>query len=60
VVDYESTFFEMCYMVTKFTKKMLRATGRPIRIEGLIQDFSYVENLVKRRKYPVRIGAYMI
>jgi hypothetical protein len=39
---------------------MLRATGRPIRIEGLIQDFSYVENLVKRRKYPVRIGAYMI
>ena len=47
--------FEMCYMITKFTKKMLRAMGRPIRIERLIQDFLYVENLVKRRKYPVRI-----
>jgi hypothetical protein len=43
--------FEMCYMITRFTKKMLRATGRPIRIERLIQDFSYVENLAKRRKY---------
>jgi hypothetical protein len=52
--------FEMCYMVTKFTKKMLRATGRPIRIERLIQEFSYVENLVKGRKYPVRISAYVI
>jgi hypothetical protein len=52
--------FEMCYMVTKFTKKILRAMGRPIRIERLIQDFSYVENLVKRRKYPVRINAYVI
>jgi hypothetical protein len=52
--------FEMCYMVTKFTKKMLRATGRPIRIKRLIQDFSYVKNLVKRRKYPIRISAYMI
>jgi hypothetical protein len=52
--------FEMCYMITKFTKKMLRATGRPIRIERLIQDFLYIENLVKRRKYPVRINAYMI
>jgi hypothetical protein len=52
--------FEMCYMVTKFTKRMLRATGRPIRIKKLIQEFSYVENLVKRRKYPVRISAYMI
>jgi hypothetical protein len=51
---------EMCYMITKFTKKMLRATGRPIRIERLIQDFSYVGNLVKRRKYPVRISAYII
>jgi hypothetical protein len=46
--------FEMCYMITKFTKKMLRATER------LIQDFSYVENLANRRKYPVRISAYMI
>jgi hypothetical protein len=52
--------FEMCYIITKFTKKMLRATGRPIRIKRLIQDFSYVENLPKRRKYPVRISAYMI
>jgi hypothetical protein len=52
--------FEMCYMITKFTKKMLRAMERPIRIEILIQNFSYIENLVKRRKYPVRISAYMI
>jgi hypothetical protein len=52
--------FEICYMVTKFTKKMLRATGRPIRIERLIQDFLYVENLVKRRKYPVKISDYII
>jgi hypothetical protein len=52
--------FEMCYMITKFTKKMLRATGRPIRIKRLIQDFSYVENLAKRRKYPIRISPYMI
>jgi hypothetical protein len=47
-------------MVTKFTKRMLRATGMPIRIKKLIQDFSYVENLAKRRKYSVRISAYMI
>jgi hypothetical protein len=47
-------------MIIKFTKKMLRATGRPIRIERLIQDFSYVENLVNRRKYPVRTSVYMI
>jgi hypothetical protein len=52
--------FEICYMITKFTKKMLRATRRPIRIKRLIQDFSYVENLAKRRKYPVSISAYMI
>jgi hypothetical protein len=52
--------FKMCYMITKFTKKMLRSTKRPIRIERLIQDFSYIENLIKRRKYPVRISAYMI
>jgi hypothetical protein len=50
----------MCYMITKFTKKMLRATGRPIRIEKLIPDFSYVGNLAKRRKYSVRFNAYMI
>jgi hypothetical protein len=52
--------FKMCYMITKFTKKMLRSMERPIRIERLIQDFLYVENLAKRRKYPVRITAYMI
>jgi ethanolamine transporter EutH len=52
--------FKMCYMITKFTKKMLRAMGRPIRIERLIQNFSYVENLAKRKKYPVRISTYMI
>jgi hypothetical protein len=52
--------FKMCYMVTKFTKRMLRATGMTIRIKRLIQDFSYVENLAKRRKYPVRISAYVI
>jgi hypothetical protein len=52
--------FKMYYMVTKFTKKMLRETGRPIRIERLIQDFLYVENLAKRRKYHVRISTYMI
>jgi hypothetical protein len=46
-------------MVTKFPKRMLRATGSPIRIERLIQKFAYVENLVKRRKYPIRISAYV-
>jgi hypothetical protein len=43
--------FKMCYMITKFTKRMLRATRMCLRIERLIQEFSYVENLVKRRKY---------
>jgi hypothetical protein len=52
--------FKMCYMITKFTKKILRATGRPIRIKRLIQDFSYIGNLAKRRKYHVRINAHMI
>jgi hypothetical protein len=52
--------FKMCYMITKFTKKMLMPTRITIRIERLIQDFSYVENLAKMRKYPVRINAYMI
>jgi hypothetical protein len=47
-------------LLLKFPKKMLRATGRPIRIERLIQEFLDVENLVKRKKYPVRISAYMI
>jgi hypothetical protein len=39
---------------------MLRATGRPIRIERRTYEFSCVENLVKRRKYPIRISSYVI
>jgi hypothetical protein len=39
---------------------MLRAMGMPIKIERLIQEFSHIENLVKSRKYPVKIRAYMI
>jgi hypothetical protein len=45
--------FEMCYMVTKFANRMLRAMERPIRIERVIQNFSYVKKPVQRRKYPV-------
>jgi hypothetical protein len=52
--------FEMCYIVTKFTKRMLRTMGMPIKIKRLIQKISHIENLVKRRKYPVRISAYVI
>jgi hypothetical protein len=52
--------FEMCYIVTKFTKRMLRAMGMSIRIKRLIQEFLYVEKLIKRRNYPVRSSAYMI
>jgi hypothetical protein len=29
--------FEICYMITMFPKRMLRATGGPIRIERLIK-----------------------
>jgi hypothetical protein len=47
-------------MVTKFAKRILRATGRPIRIKRIIHEFLYVENLVKRRKYPIRIRTYVI
>jgi hypothetical protein len=50
----------MCYMVTKLPKRMLREIGRPIRIERIIHEFSYVENSVKRRKYSVTISAYVI
>jgi hypothetical protein len=50
----------MRYMVTKFPKRMLRETGIPIRIERIIHEFSYIENLVKRRKYPDRISTYVI
>jgi hypothetical protein len=51
--------FEMSYMVTKSPQR-IKPTGRPIRIERIIQEFSYVENSVKRRNYPVRISAYVI
>jgi hypothetical protein len=44
--------FEMCYMITKFTKKMLRAMERPIRIKRLIQKISYVEKSCKEEKVP--------
>jgi hypothetical protein len=47
-------------MVTRFAKRMLRTMRRLIRIERIIHEFLYVENLVKRRKYPVRISAYVI
>jgi hypothetical protein len=50
----------MCYMVTKFTKRMLRTMRRTIRIEKLLHEFLYVENLVRRRKYPIKISAYII
>jgi hypothetical protein len=52
VVDYESTFFKMCYVVIKFAKRMLRKTGRPIRIERVIHEFSYVQNPCKEEKVP--------
>jgi hypothetical protein len=35
--------FEMCYMVTKFAKRILRAMERSIRIERIIQEFSCIE-----------------
>jgi hypothetical protein len=44
--------FEMCYMVTKFPKRMLRAMGSPIRIQRLIQEFSYVKKSYKEEKVP--------
>jgi hypothetical protein len=50
----------MFYMVTKFVKRILRVTRRPIRIKRIIQEFLYVENPIKRRKYPIDISAYMI
>jgi hypothetical protein len=50
----------MCYMFATFSKGMLRAMRRPIRIKRVIQEFPDVENPVKRRKYPVRISADVI
>jgi hypothetical protein len=44
--------FEMCYMVTKFFKRVSRTTGRPIIIERLIQDFPYVQKSCKEEKVP--------
>jgi hypothetical protein len=40
----------MCYMVTKFAKRILRPTGRLIRIETIIHKFSYVEKPCKEDK----------
>jgi hypothetical protein len=42
--------FKMCYMVTKFPKRILREMGRPIRIERIIQEFSYVKKSCKEEK----------
>jgi hypothetical protein len=52
----------MCYMFTKFVKRMLRAKERPIRIERVIRNtgISYEENPVKRRKYLIRVSDYVI
>jgi hypothetical protein len=50
----------MCYMVTKFAKRMLRTMKMSIRIKRIVHEFLYIENIVKRRKYPVRISAYVI
>jgi hypothetical protein len=47
-------------MVTKFAKRILKAMGRPIKIKRVIQEFSDIENPVKRRKYLIRISAYVI
>jgi hypothetical protein len=59
-MDYEA-HFKMCYMVTKFAKRILRTTRRPIRIKkNNTEIFICVENPVKRRKYPVRISTYVI
>jgi hypothetical protein len=44
--------FEIYYMVTKFTKRMLRTTGMPIRIKRLIQDFSHIEKSCKEDNIP--------
>jgi hypothetical protein len=54
--------FEMCYMITKFTKKNVKGNGKTNKNRKIntVHVFLYVENLAKRRKYPVRISAYMI
>jgi hypothetical protein len=39
---------------------MLRAMGRPIKIEKVIQEFSHIENPIKKRKYLIRISDYVI
>jgi hypothetical protein len=41
---------EMCYMFTKFAKRMLMTMGMSIRIKRLIHEFWYVKIPVKRRK----------
>jgi hypothetical protein len=52
--------FEMCYMVTTLPKRMLRATRKSVRIERIIQEFSYMKNPIKRRKCLVRISTYVM
>jgi hypothetical protein len=52
--------FEICYMITKFTKKNVKGNGKTYKNRKINTRFLYIENLVKRRKYPVRISAYMI
>jgi hypothetical protein len=44
--------FKMCYMVTKFTKRMLRATRMPIKIKRSIKEFLYVEKSYEKEKVP--------
>jgi lauroyl/myristoyl acyltransferase len=44
--------FEMCYMITKFTKKMLRATGRPIRNRKINTRFLVYRKSCKEEKVP--------
>jgi hypothetical protein len=44
--------FKMCYMVTKFTKRMLRATGMPIKIKRSIKEFLYVEKSYEGESTP--------
>jgi hypothetical protein len=46
--------FEMCYMITKFTKKILRATERHIRIKRLIQVFFVCRKSCKEEKVPCK------
>jgi hypothetical protein len=55
----KSTFWKCVIWSLSFAKRIFRAMGRPMRIERVIHEFLYVENPVKRRKYPIRISAYV-